>query len=225
VKRDRAKTVPASPASRTLVVDWDGTITEHDMLDDVAQRFGDPAVYQQIDDDLHASRITLRECITREYEPVRAPLDEVVGYVLERTTVRAGFRELVALAAAKGWPLVILSSGFHELIRPVLAREGVDVQLIANAVEPDPAGWRVRWRDEAICPVCGEACKRASLPDGRGRGELVYVGDGFSDRCAARASDRIFARRTLARYLSEQGVPFEPFDDFFDVVAALGAPA
>jgi 2,3-diketo-5-methylthio-1-phosphopentane phosphatase len=222
VKRDGDEIV--SPAvTRTLVVDWDGTITEHDMLDDVAQRFGDPVVYGEIDDALHANRITLRDCITREYEPVRAHLDEVVGYVLERTTVRAGFHELVALAAARGWRLVILSSGFHQLIRPVLARERVDVELIANSVDPDPAGWRVRWRDEAICPVCGEACKRASLPDGGG--QLVYVGDGFSDRCAARASDRIFARRTLARYLSEQGVPFEPFDDFFDIVAALEPPA
>jgi 2-hydroxy-3-keto-5-methylthiopentenyl-1-phosphate phosphatase len=55
------------------------------------------------------------------------------------------------------------------------------------------------------------------LPDG----DVVYVGDGYSDRCAALAADRVFARAGLARYLEEQGVAFEPFETFFDVAAAL----
>jgi 2-hydroxy-3-keto-5-methylthiopentenyl-1-phosphate phosphatase len=52
-------------------------------------------------------------------------------------------------------------------------------------------------------------------------GRSVYVGDGFSDRCGAEASDLVFARRGLAAYLGERGVPFEPFDDFFQVVRRL----
>jgi 2-hydroxy-3-keto-5-methylthiopentenyl-1-phosphate phosphatase len=52
-------------------------------------------------------------------------------------------------------------------------------------------------------------------------GQIVYVGDGYSDRCAAQAADRIFARDGLALYLEEQGVSFEPFDDLHDVLQAL----
>ena len=52
-------------------------------------------------------------------------------------------------------------------------------------------------------------------------GEVVYVGDGYSDRCAAQAADRIFARDGLARYLDEQGVAYELFDDLHDVARAL----
>ncbi|HKP19290.1 MAG TPA: hypothetical protein VJT84_12480, partial [Gaiellaceae bacterium] len=77
----------------------------------------------------------------------------------------------------------------------------------------------VLWRDEAVCAVCGEACKRATLPGG---GEIVYVGDGYSDRCVALAADRVFATAGLARYLDEQGVSYEGFEDLRDVVAALG---
>jgi 2,3-diketo-5-methylthio-1-phosphopentane phosphatase len=202
---------------RTLVVDFDGTVTEQDMLDTVAREFGDPDVYREVEDGLHDGTITLRECITREFEPVTAPLDEVAGWILERVRVRPGFRELVDLADERGWGFTVLSSGFHELIGPVLACEGVDVDVRANSVEPLPTGWRVRWRDEAVCSECGEACKRSALPEG----EVVYVGDGFSDRCAALASDRVFATRGLARYLDERGVAYEPFDDFFDVASAL----
>ena len=63
----------------------------------------------------------------------------------------------------------------------------------------------------------GEPCKRGSLPAGR----LVYVGDGYSDRCAALAADRVFARAGLADYLRGEGVPYEPFDTLLDVAAAL----
>ena len=50
---------------------------------------------------------------------------------------------------------------------------------------------------------------------------FVYVGDGYSDRCAALAAERIFARDGLARHLDAQGVAYEPFDDLHDVAAAL----
>ena len=43
------------------------------------------------------------------------------------------------------------------------------------------------------------------------------------DRCAAEASDRVFATRGLAAYLDERGIPYERFDDFNDVVRGLAA--
>jgi len=114
-------------------------------------------------------------------------------------------------------PLVI-SSGFHELIEPILAREGVEVELLANRLDPRPDGWRILWRDEAACAVCGEPCKRASLEP-----PFVYVGDGYSDRCAALAAERVFARDGLAEYLEGQGVAFTPFETLDDVRLGLEA--
>jgi 2-hydroxy-3-keto-5-methylthiopentenyl-1-phosphate phosphatase len=104
----------------------------------------------------------------------------------------------------------------------VLEREGLgDVELIANSIDPDPAGWRARFRDEEECDVCGEPCKRAAVVAESNGGERVYVGDGISDRCGAEASDLVFARRGLAAYLRERGVAFSHFDDFHEIVAAL----
>jgi 2-hydroxy-3-keto-5-methylthiopentenyl-1-phosphate phosphatase len=214
----RTKTRPASRAiSKNLVVDFDGTITETDLLDAVAQTFGDPDVYREVDDALDGGRITLQECITREYEPVRAPLEEVVAWALENARVRAGFAELVRGAEEAGWNVLVASSGFEELIRPVLEREGVDVDLVANRVEARPDGWRVLWRDEGLCETCGQPCKRSSLP----HGETVYVGDGYSDRCAALAADRVFATKGLAEYLAKRGIAFQRFDDFGDVARTV----
>jgi 2-hydroxy-3-keto-5-methylthiopentenyl-1-phosphate phosphatase len=209
--------------SRTVAVDFDGTVTESDLLDTIARDFGDREVYAEVDQGLDHGRLTLREVITREFEPVRTPLEQVVEWELENVRVRPGFREFVQLAHDRGWRVVIVSSGFHELIEPILAREGVEVELHANRVEPRPDGWRVQWVYDATCDSCGESCKRSIVQELAGDGELVYVGDGYSDRCAAEASDRVFATRQLADYLDEQGVQYERFDDFHDVARGLAS--
>ena len=208
---------------RTIAVDFDGTITEDDLLDTIASRFGDPVVYQEVEEGLDSGTMPLREVITREFEPVRKPLDEVVAWELENVRVRPGFRELVELAKEKGWRMVIVSSGFHELIDPILDREGVDVEVHANRVDPSPGGWIVDWQYDESCESCGESCKRSIVQEFAGSDELVYIGDGYSDRCAAEASDLVFATRGLARYLDERGIPYERFDDFHDVARRLAS--
>jgi 2-hydroxy-3-keto-5-methylthiopentenyl-1-phosphate phosphatase len=176
----------------------------------VMERFGDRTLYDRVP--AVGQGITHDELLTLEFATVTAPLDEVVEFVLREARVRAGFRDLVE----RHRPLVI-SGAFHELIEPVLEREDVAVELLANRIEPRPEGWVVRLRDGAVCDVCSEGCKRAALPPG----EVVYVGDGYSDRCAALAASRVFARDGLARYLDDHGVGYTHFDDLQDVAAAL----
>jgi 2-hydroxy-3-keto-5-methylthiopentenyl-1-phosphate phosphatase len=177
----------------------------------VLREFGDTGVFERAEHVLGRT-MTLHDVIELEFATVRAPLDEVVAWLLENVRVRPGFRELV-----EGFRPLVVSSGFHELIEPVLAREGVRVELRANRLDPRRDGWRIRWRDESVCPVCGEACKRASVANG----PFVYAGDGYSDRCVALAAERVFARDTLAGYLDEQDVAYERFETLSDVAAAL----
>jgi 2-hydroxy-3-keto-5-methylthiopentenyl-1-phosphate phosphatase len=195
-----------------LVIDWDGTVTEVDGLHLVLERFGDLGVFERSEAALGRS-LSLREVIALEFETVHAHLSEVVAWVRENVTVRAGFSELARVRR----PLIV-SSGFHELIDPVLAREGTELDVIANRLDPQPNGWRTIFREQPICDVCGEHCKRADLAD---LDAFVYVGDGYSDRCVAKAATRVFARDGLAAYLAREGVPFEPFEDFYDVERVL----
>ena len=211
-------------SQRTLVVDFDGTITQEDVLDEIARTFGDDEVYREVDEALDRNGITLHEVLRREFEPVRAPLGEVLEWVHANASIRPGFRELVELARSRGWRVVVVSSGFRQLIEPMLERAGIQgLELVSNEVDPDPEGWRITFFDESRCEVCGEACKRTTVRSMVDGGEVVYVGDGYSDRCAAEDADLVFARRGLAAYLTERGVPFEPFDDFFQIAKKLEA--
>jgi 2-hydroxy-3-keto-5-methylthiopentenyl-1-phosphate phosphatase len=199
-----------------LVLDWDGTVTETDGLHLVLLEFGDETLYDAAENRLGRD-LTLHEVIALEFTSVHAPLAKVVDWMRENVRIRPGFAEL-----AEAHRPLIVSSGFHELIAPILEREGIELEVRANRLDPRPDGWRAIFRDDASCDVCRQPCKRSELT---GLGEFAYVGDGFSDRCVAQLATRVFARDGLAAYLDARAVPFEPFDDFYDVASALDGAA
>src|SRR5438874_495024 len=145
------------------------------------------------------------------------PLDELrrVVIVVRDAHRHAWQRELVPAGT------IVVETGLPEW-RPPAARgwiatygagranRGAAVELRANRVDARPDGWRVLFRELETCAECGEPCKRGDLPPG----EVVYAGDGHSDYCAALAADRVFATGSLARYLDERGVNYEPLTDF-----------
>lgn len=195
-----------------LVLDWDGTVTERDTLHMAIERFGDLEVFHALERRI-GRELTLNEVIEVEMGTISAPFAEVLEWLLETVTVRPGFAELVA----ERDPLII-SAGFRELILPVLEREGVTADVVANSLEPHASGWRSLFLEREACPVCGEPCKRVELAGG---GPFVFVGDGVSDRCVSLAADRVFARDGLARWLDRSGVGYEEYDDLHDVRRAL----
>jgi 2-hydroxy-3-keto-5-methylthiopentenyl-1-phosphate phosphatase len=178
----------------------------------VLREFGDVDVFERASGALERGEITLNEEVRQQFEAVTEPLDSVVSWLLERVRIRPGFHEFAAAHRP-----VVVTVGFRELIVPILAREDIELELRANRVQWTSQGWCPRFRSEDSCPVCGEPCKRSALPEG----EVVYVGDGYSDRCAALAADRVFARDGLARYLDSVDASYEPFEDFHDVSATL----
>lgn len=205
---------------RRLVLDWDGTVTVADTMDLIVREFGDAALVDRFSDsyvdESQPLSVTLQHVIESELATVAAPLEEVVDWLLERVELRQGFVEL-----AKSEPVLLLSSNLRQLIEPVLEHFEIEAELIANELISDgPGGWRIRF-DGPVCDTCGERCKRSKLPEG----EIVYVGNGYSDRCSALASNRIFARCGLARYLDNVAHPYEPFGDFHQIAVALARSA
>ena len=194
-----------------LVLDWDGTVTVRDSLVAAIHAMGDPGVYEG---GIQTKFGSYGEALAAEVATLRVTEAEAAAWAVEHVEVRPGFHELVERYAP-----IIVSSGLSQLILPVLEREGIEVEVRSNHAEVSPDGWRVVFRDEGVCQVCGDKCKRRSLPDAH---PLVFVGDGWSDRCASLAADRVFARTGLAEYLDEQGVPYSSYETLNDVAVALG---
>ena len=176
------------------------------------ERFGDLDVFDTLEGEL-GTTLTLDEVIAAEMATIRAPFEEVRDWLVEHVRVRAGFRTLVA----EHDPLIV-SSGFRELIEPILEREGVHARVVANRVTAAADGWCTTFAEGPLCDVCGERCKRSAVG---ALGPFAYAGDGYSDRCVALAADVRFARDGLAQWLDEQSVAYEPFDDLFDIARSL----
>ena len=83
--------MPVRPQSGrpALVLDWDGTVTERDSLHMVIERFGDLAVFDALEEEV-GGRMSLDEVIRLEMATIAAPLEEVVGWMLEHVRVRPG---------------------------------------------------------------------------------------------------------------------------------------
>ena len=50
---------------------------------------------------------------------------------------------------------------------------------------------------------------------------VFFAGDGQSDLEAARKADATFAHRTLAKFCDEEGIPYQPFEDFGGMLLAV----
>jgi 2-hydroxy-3-keto-5-methylthiopentenyl-1-phosphate phosphatase len=199
-----------------VVIDWDGTVTVEDTLSSALRHFVPAALLDpltvRVDAALAEGRMTLQDVMDAEFGTMTASVEAVVDYVVEQARVRDGFADFV-----KMFDPLILSTSFHETIEPILAREGVTATVHAGRIAATEGGWRIHGMSTELCSLCGERCKRSLLP----ASPFIYVGDGYSDRCAALAATRIFARDGLARYLDKLSVTYEPFTDFNDIMSAV----
>jgi 2-hydroxy-3-keto-5-methylthiopentenyl-1-phosphate phosphatase len=50
---------------------------------------------------------------------------------------------------------------------------------------------------------------------------VVYVGDGFSDRCPVNYADIVFAKRHLIKHCQQQNITYHEFQNFGDVQKKL----
>jgi len=50
---------------------------------------------------------------------------------------------------------------------------------------------------------------------------IIFVGDGYSDYCAAEHADIVFAKKHLAAYCNKNRIPHYPWTSFFDVIRLL----
>lgn len=204
----------------TILVDFDGTISQVDIGSRLLDRATQGGARAVVDLWRHG-RIGSRQCLIMECALARATAEEIRAFALEQP-VDPGFGTFLRAAEDRGWQVIVVSDGLDLYIRPVLEREGWGhlpvhsnrLRVVGDRLLPSfPFAGRG-------CGACGN-CKRASVADAGSGGEVVFIGNGLSDRCGARAADRVFARDELLRWCRERDVAHTPFEDFFVVTENL----
>lgn len=207
----------------SLLIDFDGTISEHDVPDTLLARLvADQDEVRRRDrlylDYVIGSRELMAwnmEVLPRDEASLLAEVDSVG---LDPTV--AG---LVAAAEAAGVAVEVVSDGLGFHVERMLARVGLDrLPVATNRAEIGRGGAGVSHPyGHPACFVCG-TCKRERIRLHRSfERAVVFVGDGPSDRYAAHHADVIFAKSSLAAWCEVENVPYEPWGRLADVAEWL----
>lgn len=204
-----------------ILCDFNGTMTNRDMLAALVDSYGHHEFLRRISDARSRGLLSLRERIAAEARVITCTLDEadarLTSLVEFDTTFIPFYRQRIRGAIS----LTIVSSGIEELIVRTLDRHGIRrVPLFANGVEPRPDGWRVLFRDSTPEGNAKRPYVEAAQRNGY---RVVAIGDDESDFAMALVADVRFAKRAspLHRFLEARGVSHHVFNTFDDVSEQL----
>src|SRR5438309_6416073 len=213
-----------APIVTSIVVDFDGTICEQDVSEELLQAFA-PAAWWDIDLEFRCGEIGSRECLTRQAALLSGTQDELLWFAVDRYPIEPSFRPFVEWARESGIEPVVASDGMGFYVEPMLRTAGIDgLRVLSN--EPLPGGPARGFRfgnAHPECVGCG-TCKMQIVQRSRANGPVAFVGEGHPDRYGALFADVVFAKKDLPGICRADGVPFiawETFDDVRDSLESL----
>lgn len=211
-----------------MFVDFDGTITRHDVGNGLFRTFGGSACDALVAR-YRAGEISARECFRGEAAAMGRCSPAALDRWIDEQSIDESFGSFTAFCEDAGMDLAIVSDGLDYYIRRILDRHGLGgVPFYANALsftdwsDDGTAVARVSFPyADAECDRCA-CCKRNVVLTATGDDEILcYVGEGFSDRCPAGFADIVFARDELQAHCQEKNISYYPYRTFADVTARM----
>lgn len=213
-----------NPGLIRIFTDFDGTITVRDVGDAMFETFGGAAAGQAVADYRNGT-ISATECYRQESAACGAFRRADLDAMLDGERIDSTFSAFESFCRNQGFPLTILSDGMDYYIRRILDREGLGtITFLANRMILDPvaASPDVRMavsfpHTDEVCDRCA-SCKRNHMLTMSGDDDIiVYIGEGYSDRCPVRFADVVFAKDELLRYCEEENITYFPYVTFADI--------
>jgi 2,3-diketo-5-methylthio-1-phosphopentane phosphatase len=199
--------------------DFDGTMAQNDVGDALIKTFGDWPECEKAVQRWIRGEVSSREYYETATATIRVQREQLNGFC-EAQLLTHGVLELAQFCRTQNWPLIVLSDGLDYYIRRVLSRHGLNLPVFANHLEFAPPD-RITISFPYIAHSCGKCanCKGPHVRRLAGAHEkIVYIGDGFSDRCGAQEADIIFAKGDLAKWCEEKSREYFRFENFENVL-------
>ena len=198
--------------------DFDGTVCLQDVGEQFFLKFAGEKAKQSIQC-LLKGEITMQIWLTELCEAIpsihqKEFLDFVDQYVID-----PHFIEFVRFCKEQDIPLMILSDGLDAYVKRVLSNARLNfVPFFANHAEFVGQKLTVSFPyTDAECNLCGNCKRNHMLNASANEDVIVYIGDGYSDRCPVRYADLVFAKRQLVKHCQEQNITYFEFNNFDDV--------
>jgi 2,3-diketo-5-methylthio-1-phosphopentane phosphatase len=209
------------PHRLALYFDFDNTLTEGDVLDELIERYSPNDTWRHWERAWAEGELSARDCLRLQIENMRVSREQLYAHVA-RVRIDPAFNDIMAWARQRRVPVSIVSDSFLPLIRQVLQTHGMDdVPIYANDLafgDGDRLMPSFPFYDPAFPRSANAKARHLRASHGR---RIVFAGDGHSDLDAALAADVVFAKSTLARELTALGIAFHPFHSLEPVLGFL----
>jgi 2-hydroxy-3-keto-5-methylthiopentenyl-1-phosphate phosphatase len=211
-----------------VYVDFDGTITKEDVGNAFFQRFGGEGCRATVRE-YREGKISAQECFRRETASIGKLELSAAKSFLDTQEIDESFVPFVRYCNERGFPLTIVSDGLDYYIRHILTRYNLgSVEFVSNVLTLEPSRRSGRAAVNIEFPFADEECDRCAcckrniiLSRSAEEDVIVFVGEGYSDRCPARFADIVFARDTLQTFCQRENISYYLYSSFRDVLARL----
>ena len=216
-------TVSTCKNTPRVFCDFDGTIALKDVGYHMLSHFSTVG-----NDDLielwNNRKIGARECLRIEASRTSATRDEMLAFV-DNFELDPAFADFVKLTTQSGAAPIALSDGLDFYINHLLQKHNLgDLECHSNRAVFDARSLTVEFPYNDGCGECG-SCKAERIRSIKKRdnfaGQIVFIGDGYSDICAISETDILYAKSDLRRYCEKENIPHRPFETFADINRSL----
>lgn len=204
-----------------IFVDFDGTITRQDVGNSFFRKFGDETESLKFVEKWKIGELSGRDLTIKEAEFVRVNEQDALEYVKD-FEIDSEFKRFVSFCKDSFMDVTVLSDGLDFYIEKIFETNGIyGLPYYSNHVHFECGGVKIEFPYESDCAKCGN-CKGYQILTRTGVDDVVvYIGNGFSDRCALQYADMIFAKDELLKYCEKNNITFFPFENFGDVIEKL----
>ncbi len=200
---------------RIYLIDFDGTITKEDTLTEIALSFY-PKEAEIWWKKLQTGEYSIKNWLDSFKERFDIPEIKYKEF-LRSLNIDETFQEFINSRDVR-----VVSGGFDYNIEKIFEKNRVEnIKIYANNfkfISENKIEIEMNYFNEK-CGKCG-VCKKNILEKYRKEyNEIVFIGDGITDICAARFSDKIYAKKDswLEKKLAEEGIEYTAFKSFSEV--------
>lgn len=210
--------------NKTIICDFDGTITETDNIIAIMKKFAPPE-WDALKNGVLSQGISIREGVGNMFLLLPSSLkSEIIEFILDHAEIRAGFKEFVQYTKENNIPLYIVSGGIDFFVYPLLKGLIGEDQIYCNKADFSNERIKIEWPhscDDSCDNDCG-CCKPSLIKRLTSSDQSkIVIGDSITDLQAAKLADFVIARDLLLEKCEELRLPHKPFTTFYDVIEVL----
>jgi len=218
--------ISKSKRKPVIFSDFDGTITERDVIVMIMEKFAPPEWIEIKNKILYERSITLKDGVEYLFKLIDSNRrEEIISFVKKEAKIRKGFDELLDFCEKENIEFNVVSGGLDFFINAVLEDYLNRVKIYCNEgnFSSKKIGIDYKYLPKS-CYLCGECgCCKIEIIQWypKDRFERILIGDSLTDLAASKICDMVFARGDLIKYLEQEKISYIPFEDFYEVKEKL----